>query len=181
MTPTPPRFHRWVDPASRRWTGAPQVIDASESERAELARWLDIPGLHSLHADLEVVRTSAEAAKVSGSFRAEAELVCGVSLENFVEVVTGTIVREFRKPHAADLPGAAESAEIEIDLDAEEPGEWRQQGIDLGTMLAEELSLALPDFPRKPGAELEDLPEAEAEPEPENPFDVLARLKDPKG
>lgn len=176
-----PKFHRWVDPAGRKSSGAQQTIEANDAERIELARWLDVPAIHRLHADLEVVRTGSESAEVRGSFAAEAELVCGVSLESFVQPVTGSFVREFRKAHGRQVPEPAESAEVEIDLDADEPGEWRQQGIDLGLMLAEELSLALPDFPRKPGAELEETPETASEPERENPFEALSRLKDKNG
>ena len=64
-----------------------------------------------------------------------------------------------------------------VNLDTEEPGEWRPQGIDLGALLAEELSLAMPDFPRKPDAELEGAPDEAPADEKPNPFAALAKLK----
>lgn len=171
------KFHRWIDPAARGAVTSRHKVEASEAERAALARWLDIPAVGSLTADLTVERVSANEAAVSGSFEAAVDLVCGISLDVFAERLSGPISGRFRKPdgHAARRePEAGE--EIVIDLDTEEPGEWRPQGIDLGALVAEELSLALPEFPRKPGAAL-DLSEAPAVEEKPNPFAALARLK----
>lgn len=171
------RFHRWVDPAERG-ADRKQAVEANEGERANLAAWLDIPAVHSFHADLLVTRTGTESAEVTGDFQAEVELICGVSLDPFPQRISGTVKQEFRKPHAtAHRDAVAQSGDVEIDLEQDEPGEWRPQGIDLGAMLAEELSLALPDFPRKPGAELEDLPDAGKAEDKPNPFAALARLK----
>lgn len=179
MTSQGPAFHRWIDPAGR---GAPQgrhAVTASEEERAGLARWLDIPGLPALAADLEVRRTAASEAMVSGTIRADVELVCGVSLETFQQPLEIPVAATFRRPpaHAPKEPDSA-SAAPEIDLDAEEPREWTHHGIDLGALIAEEISLALPDFPRKPGAEMpEDAARASEDPPP-NPFAVLKGLAD---
>jgi uncharacterized metal-binding protein YceD (DUF177 family) len=57
------------------------------------------------------------------------------------------------------------------------------EGLDLGEVAAEELSLALDPYPRKPGARLEKSRYGESEEEAEkgrNPFAVLAGLKDRK-
>lgn len=176
------KFNRWIDPAGRRAPGVVHAIDATQTEREQLARWLDIPAVGRLHADLVLMRSGAEFVTVTGSFQADVDLVCGISLETFGETISGEITREFRKPHTISTrEELGESAEVVVDLNTEEPGEWRPQGIDLGAMLAEELSLALPDFPRKPGSELEEIEEKEAEEPPPNPFAALTRLKDTEG
>jgi uncharacterized metal-binding protein YceD (DUF177 family) len=172
-------FHRWIDPAGR---GAPQGAHAfttTDAERALIAQWLDIPSVQALTAELTLQRTGASEAAVRGTIHAKAELICGVSLEPFIETLDIPVEAAFRRPPAHGLD-AAESAsgDPEINLDEDEPREWTHHGIDLGALVVEELSLALPDFPRKPGAELPgDLTDPADEPPP-NPFAVLKGLAD---
>jgi len=169
-------FHRWVNPAGRSAPGTYE-IEASEADRASVARWLDIPGIRRLSASLRLRRESADAVEVTGSFTADVDLVCGVTLETFPQKLGGEIEATFRKDAAA--PEAVLGADVEISLDSEEPRPWTVQGVDLGALLAEELSLAMPDFPRKPGVDLsrvEGAPQDELRP---NPFAVLAKLPRP--
>lgn len=166
-------FHRWINPAGRAAPSSYQ-IEASEAERASLAAWLRIPAVRALHADLRLHRESADAVAAAGTFRADVDLVCGVTLETFSETLTGSIDATFSKDIGA--PPVTAEEEVEINLDTEESRPWTAQGVDLGAMLAEELSLALPDFPRKPGAELPADKVATPEQERPNPFAVLAKL-----
>ncbi|BCW89118.1 hypothetical protein sos41_22730 [Alphaproteobacteria bacterium SO-S41] len=179
MTNDDPKFHRWVDPAGRGAVKSHHKVEAAPAELLTLAAWLGIPRVFALRADLEVERVSSSEVAVSGTFFADVELTCGVSLEDFRQKLDGPVSGRFRKPDGrAPKHEAEEAAEIVIDLDTEEPGEWRPQGVDLGGLIAEELSLALPEFPRKPDATL-DLTEAAAPDEKPNPFAVLTRLKTP--
>lgn len=177
MTPDGPEFHRWIDPAGR---GAPQgvhTVTSSPEERAAIAAWLDVPSVPALTASLTIHRTGAGEAVVSGAIRAEVELICGVSLDPFVQAFEIPVEATFRraKAHETDAVDSA-SSDPEVDLDADEPREWTHHGIDLGALVAEELSLALPDFPRKPGAELPADPIDPADEPPPNPFAVLKGL-----
>lgn len=169
-------FHRWIAPADKGAVRSVHRIEASEAERATLAEWLDIPAVNALTAELTVTRAGTDSAKVAGSFRADLTLTCGVSLDPFEQRIDGEIEHEFRRPDAVSRAGR-EDGEVVVNLDTEEPGEWRPQGIDLGALLAEELSLALPDFPRKPDAELEGAPDEVPADEKPNPFAALAKLK----
>ncbi len=183
MTITDPRFHRWIDPAERGAVRSRHKIEATPEECARLAAWLDLPSVARFDADLMVERISAEEAAVSGTFEADVELVCGVSLEPFRQVLSGPVSGRFRKP-AGRAPSREEESggDVVVDLDTEEPGEWRPQGIDIGALAAEELSLAVPDFPRKPDAVLEPPPGGEGgTDEKPNPFAVLAQLKEQSG
>ncbi len=174
-------FHRWVDPAEKGGITSERRIEATEAERAALADWLDIPGVSRLTASLKLVREDRDVTRVSGSYAADLQLVCGVSLETFAAPLKGDVEAVYRRAASGTAPHRREKAEIdeiEIDLDEDEPGEWTAQGIDLGALLAAELSLAVPDFPRKPGAEVELPDDLAAAAEKENPFAALARLKD---
>jgi uncharacterized metal-binding protein YceD (DUF177 family) len=181
MTIDDPKFHRWVDPSGRGAVKSHHKLEATAAELPALAAWLAIPAVFSLTATLEVERTSAEEVAVSGTFAAEVELMCGVSLEPFRQSVGGPVSGRFRKPDGRSPRREEEqAAEIVVDLETEEPGEWRPQGIDIGALVAEELSLALPEFPRRPDAVL-DFAEPPEEDEKPNPFAVLSRLKTPPG
>ena len=103
-------FHRWINPASRS-APASHEIDASERERASLAGWLGIPAVRALHADLRLSRESADAVAVAGTFKADVDLICGVTLETFGETLTGTIDVVFSKD-AGLAPGAAGEAGV---------------------------------------------------------------------
>lgn len=176
------RFHRWIDPAARGATKSGHQVEADADELRSLAAWLDIPSVDSLKASILLTRHGTDAVKATGKWAARTQLMCGVSLEPFPQVFAGEIDLEFRKPGSVSRDQPVAGGEIEISLEADEPGEWRPQGVDLGALLAEELSLALPDFPRKPDVtlddEVEDLPHEEAKP---NPFAVLQQLKPPSG
>jgi uncharacterized metal-binding protein YceD (DUF177 family) len=180
MTPEGHDFHRWIDPAAGR--GAPQgahTLTASEPERAAIAKWLDVPSVPVLSAQMTLERAGAKEAFVSGTIKADVELVCGVSLEPFVQSFTIPVTASFRRTatHPQPQPDSTSSAP-ELDIDADEPREWLQSGIDLGALVAEELSLALPDFPRKPGAELPAGLTDPADEPPPNPFAILKGLAD---
>lgn len=179
MTTPDPDFHRWVDPAGRGAPHGSYALTTSEEERAAVARWLDVPSVRTLDARLEIRRSGSVEAEVSGKIRAEVELICGVSLDPFIQVLDVPVEASFRKaPTATGKLTDSDGTEAEIDLDTDEPRPWTQHGIDLGSLIVEELSLALPDFPRKPGAELPvELPE-EVEDKPPNPFAVLKGLTD---
>jgi uncharacterized metal-binding protein YceD (DUF177 family) len=178
MTGQDHNFRRMVNPAGRSAPGS-YDIEANEAERQSLARWLDIPAVNSLTATLRLSREAGDAVTVLGTFKARVDLVCGVTLENFAEAVTGDVEAVFRKD-AAVLPPVAD-ADVEINLETDEPRPWTVHGVDLGALLAEELSLALPDFPRKPEADLTVVEGAPAEEPRPNPFAVLARLPRTEG
>lgn len=177
MTAPEPEFHRWIDPAGR---GAPQAghdVTTTEAERAAIARWLDVPSVKALTAALDIRRSGSSEAEVTGAIKAEVELICGVSLDPFVQSFDIPVEATFRRAPAVSAREADSAAgEMAFDLEADEPRPWTQHGIDLGALIAEELSLTLPDFPRKPGAELPvELPET-ADDKPPNPFAVLKGL-----
>ena len=167
MTAPIPEFSRLVPVARLGAEPFRQDIEATESERAALARRFDLVALDRLAATVELVRRGDEAILLSADYQADFAQSCVVTLDP----VPGSISDTFQL-----LYGPPELASDDPEEAALEPlaSDW----IDIGEAVAQEFSLALPPFPRRPGANVE----APAEPQhPRGPFDKLARLLDPKG
>ena len=140
---------------------------------AAIAKFLDVPGISDLRANLSV-RAWLDGAEITGRFSAVVTQVCGVSLEEFEQKVVGRLdVRAVPSgsPHAID---EAVASDVEFDSEAADPPDVLDgQTLDLAVYLVEQLALELDPFPRKPGVEFQP-------PEPEtdtSPFAVLRQLK----
>jgi uncharacterized metal-binding protein YceD (DUF177 family) len=144
-----------------------QRIEATAEEREKLSRRFDLVRLSRLAAEVELRRQSPEVILLEARFEAEFEQCCAVTLEP----VGGAVADRFSLIYG---PGAGEGEEIV--LGGDEPAFEPLAGdvIDIGEAVAQELSLALPAFPRHPDAALEGV----APDEPlDGPFAVLARLR----
>lgn len=153
-------------------------ISASAQECTSLAAWLEVPAVKSLEAGIDLRLWQRDGLAIEGSGKATVTLLCGVSGEPFDEVLPLSFLR-----HYAAVPTHAARGEIDLspddtDSDAEE---LPQGSIDLGAILAEELSLAVPAWPRKPDAvfatgEEEAKPPLTEEPKKPSPFNALKDL-----
>jgi hypothetical protein len=146
-----------------------------EAERAAAAKQLGVVSLPALTAEV-TVKPWLDGVAIEGRFSAVVEQVCGVSLNNFEQVVEGEIAARAvppGSPHAA----SAEGGEVELDPDAEDPPDvLAGDTIDVAAYVLEHLALELDPFPRKPGASFEYTPpEAET-----SPFAALKKLQNPK-
>ena len=148
-----------------------QRIEATAEECEKLARRFELLALRRLTAEVEVRRQSAELILLQAKFEAEFDQACAVTLEP----VHGTVAEAFSLLYS---PPAGDDAEIVLGVDEPAFEPLDGQEIDIGEAVAQELSLALPVFPRHPDAVLEDM--AAAEPL-EGPFGALARLRTEKG
>jgi uncharacterized metal-binding protein YceD (DUF177 family) len=161
-----PEFSRLV-PAARLGTEPfRQDIEASEMERALLASRLDLVALDRLTARCELVRLGKETFALHASFDADFVQSCVVTLDP----VSGSASEEFTliygPPEAEEEIGGS----IEDDV-AFEP--LTGTAIDIGEAVSQQVALALPPFPRTPGASVE----AEMPPEEESgAFAALSRL-----
>ncbi|MBV8506114.1 MAG: DUF177 domain-containing protein [Alphaproteobacteria bacterium] len=144
-----------------------QRIEASAEEREKLSRRLELISLHRLVAEVELRRQSPEVILLEAEFAAEFEQCCAVTLEP----VRGTVADRFSLVY-----GPAPAEEKEIALTTDEPAFEPLDGnsIDIGEAVAQELSLALPIFPRDPEARIDQ--SAMAEPL-QGPFATLARMR----
>jgi uncharacterized metal-binding protein YceD (DUF177 family) len=167
MSPPAPEFSRLVPLAQLSTRPFRQRIEATVEERERLSRRFDLISLDRLEADVELRRQTPEVVLLDAEFAAEFEQCCAVTLEP----VRGTVSDRFSLVY-----GPAPEAEQEIALASEEPAFEPLDGnsIDIGEAVAQELSLALPIFPRDPEARTDQA--AMAEPL-EGPFAMLARVR----
>ncbi|TNE31134.1 MAG: DUF177 domain-containing protein [Alphaproteobacteria bacterium] len=149
------------------------VINATERDCAELAARLRIPSLADVQAKLVLKRAGKHLIKLSGTLSCEAVQECVVTLEP-VKTVIDT---EF------DITFSEEEQELAEDMVmpdlALEPVE--DGVIDLGEIVAQQISIALPDYPRAEGVAFEghiEAPEALLPPEQRTsrPFATLLQV-----
>lgn len=155
--------------------GSEVTVEATEEERAALARDLDLPAIKALTARLRVTGTPARV-HVKGRLSASVVQTCVVTLDPFESELDEEVEVTFRAPSAGAK--AFDSAEeIEADLDA--PDELVGDRIDLGAITAEFLALGLDPHPRKPGVAFDEgaAGGGAGEGEGDSPFAALAGLR----
>jgi uncharacterized metal-binding protein YceD (DUF177 family) len=155
-------------------------FEANEKERAALAKRFDLVELNSLRGTAKIKPWRRVGLALEAHFTAELVQSCVVTLEPVPEKLDETFTLHFL-PEAMIAPATPGSErEIVVDVDGEEPPEALENGrIDVGEAVAEQLSLAMDPYPKKPGVAFEppvDAPDDAAE-RPANPFAALEKLK----
>ena len=165
MSADRPEFSRIVPLAQLGTEPFRQEIAATEAERDALARRFGLLALDRLMAEVELLRQGQDTILLRASFEAAFAQECVVTLEP----VDGAMVASFALRYGP-LEHASEDG-----VDEEEAFEpLVNDFIDIGEAVAQEFSLALPSFPRSPGAVVEiGEPQADV-----GPFAVLSRLAD---
>ncbi len=169
--------------------------EASAEECAALARRFGITALRKLVAEAVLRRKGrSDLIRLEGRLSAEVEQPCVATLEPVIEGVEESFELRFTLDpvKAAGESAAAGAADVVIDPEADDPPELvGPKGIDVGEVIAQQLSVAINPYPRLPDAVLEEEvlsagpdsaqaegAEAEVEgPAKENPFAVLKLLK----
>lgn len=153
----------------RRLRGEERIaVEATAEERAALAEELDLLSLDSLTAEVTVKPWRIDGVMVAGTVQGTVSQACVVTLEPVTSAVEETFEVRLH-------PDAAESADVEVDPDAEDPPERLEGGtVDIGAIVLEHFALGIDPYPRAPGAAWEP-DEVEEEP---SPFAALAALKD---
>jgi uncharacterized metal-binding protein YceD (DUF177 family) len=167
MNTSTPEFSRLVPLARLGSEPFRQQIEATAEERERLARRFGLVSLDRLTATVALHRESGGLVRLDADFAAEFTQECVVTLEP----VSGNTAQSFTLVY-----GPAEEGAGEIELDAEAPAfePLTGEAIDIGEAVAQELSLALPEFPRDPDALLDPAAAAEA---PGGLFAALAKLR----
>lgn len=164
--------------------GTPAVrrIEAKPEERAALARRLGLPDVAALTAELTLTRLAGGFVRVEGSLSATLTQTCVVTLDPFEATVEDTFSALYAP--ADRIP----EGDVMVDPDGDLPEPLDGTRIDLGELVAQQLSLALDPYPKAPGVVFEGASAGEpdepddAGPEPDaarNPFAVLAKLGRP--
>jgi uncharacterized metal-binding protein YceD (DUF177 family) len=163
-------------------------IAASDSERAALVKRFGFLGLPSFAARVTVDRRPGGRVVVEGRLRGKIVHACILTLDP----VTQDLDETFRIVFKQDLTEERdpESGEALVSPQADAPEPLSGNMLDVGEIVAEQLSLAADPYPRRPGAKLEDvLPKPRRDGRPgrqeqrRHPFAGLAALRDkpPRG
>lgn len=156
----------------------PTEIDLTPdvAARDRIAASLDLLDLPVLRLTGQLAAAPADAWQFEGRLTATAVQPCGITLAP-VTTQIDEAVRRVWSPHVTDTSDLP--VEIEMGDDETEPLESE---IDIGAMLLEALTLALPAFPRAPGAKLDDSAGEAAQPDKtRRPFAGLADLLNDDG
>ena len=143
-----PEFSRLVALAQLGTEPFRQDISASETERAALARRFDLVALDRLCATVELVRRGRDRFALHAAFDAEFVQNCVVTLDPVEGAASGEFTLIYGPPEAEEEIGGS----VEDDV-AFEP--IVGTAIDVGEAVSQEVALALPLFPRVPGASVE--------------------------
>jgi uncharacterized metal-binding protein YceD (DUF177 family) len=143
-------------------------IEADEASRAALAARFEIPAISVLHGRFTLAHAQGGVITGTLALKARVTLTCVVTLEAFETKLAETAQLRF-------VPGPAPEELDPETLDGPDEIEFDGETIDLGEVLAEQLALALPPYPRKPGAALP----AAASDETAHPFAALLAFKKP--
>ena len=167
-------FSRRLAPEHIPAEGTSVHLAASPVECALLARRFELVDLTRLEGDAQIVPVAGTSTiHVTGHLSADVVQTCVVTLEP----VPALVEADFDRLFSSDLPYEAEE-EVEIDPESEAPEPIAGGTLDLGEILAEELSLAMEPYPRSPDADrLLAEREAEASGGQRSPFTALDSLR----
>jgi uncharacterized metal-binding protein YceD (DUF177 family) len=168
---TKPEFPRAIRAARIPAEGLTERLEASERERAALARRFGILGIEGFTAEVELRPEPGGTVRATGRLAADVTQSCVVTREPVAQRVEEAVELRF-------LPDGDEPGD-----DPEGPDELPMSGgvLDLGEALAEQLALALDPYPRALRAELPaevQAPDGESAP---HPFAALGALRRPGG
>lgn len=154
-----------------------QTIAATQAEKDNVARLLDLVRLDALTMDYRLRQGAGGRIRLSGRLKAQLAQTCVVSLEPLEAVIDVPVETEF---WPADLIE-------ELEKKSEDTGQadvldWpyamTDGTIDLGPILYETLATSLDPYPKRPGASFHWSQEgSEPEPRESGPFAALAKLK----
>jgi uncharacterized metal-binding protein YceD (DUF177 family) len=135
--------------------GAALDIVASDSERSALAKRFGFLGLPAFSARVTVDRGPGGQVVVEGRLRGRIVQACVLTLDPVVQELDDTFRIVFKKDHLDDRD--PESGEAVLNAQADAPEPLSGNLLDVGEIVAEQLSLAADPYPRRAGAKLEDV------------------------
>src|SRR6478736_6742576 len=148
-------IERIVDLDRMGRAGTALDIVASESECAALAKRFGFLGLHGFSARVTVDLQPGGQVIVEGRLRGKIVQACVLSLEPVTQDLDDTFRIVFKENLAEERD--PESGEALVSAQAEAPEPLPGNLLDVGEIVAEQLSLAAEPYPRKPGVTLEDV------------------------
>ena len=129
-------------------------ITASDGERAALAKRFGFIGLPVFSARVTVDRRPGQVI-VEGRLRGTIVQACILTLDPVTQELDDTFRIVFRQDLTEERDPESGEALLSAQADAPEPLSGNM--LDVGEIVAEQLSLAADPYPRRPGARLEDV------------------------
>ena len=168
-----PEFSRLIAVQRLGAKPAHHRIAAEEAERAALARRFGLLALDRLEAEVTLSREPGAGIRLDATLEAELVQACVVTLEPVLAALSDRFTMILR-------PGIDEDEADRLTFETDEdivfealPGD----AIDIGEIVAQQLSLVMDPFPKLDGAALEAEPDAEPPPvEGRHPFAALGSL-----
>jgi uncharacterized metal-binding protein YceD (DUF177 family) len=180
-------IERIVDLERMGPNGTALEISASDSERAALAKRFGFLSLPVFSARVTVDRRPGGQVVVEGRLRGRIVQACILTLDPVTQDLDEAFRIVFKQDLAEERDPESGEALVSAQTDAPEPLAGSQ--LDVGEIVAEQLSLAAHPYPRKQGVKLEDvLPRPRKDgrhgrqEQRRHPFAGLAALRDkPRG
>ncbi|HEY6982331.1 DUF177 domain-containing protein [Reyranella sp.] len=148
-------LERVVDLDRMGLSGAALDIVASDSERAALVRRFGFLGLPAFSARATVDRKPGGQIVVEGRLRGKVVQACILTLDPVSQDLDETFRIVFKQDLTEERDPESGEAIIGAQVDAPEPLSGNM--LDVGEIVAEQLSLAADPYPRRPGVKLEDV------------------------
>jgi uncharacterized metal-binding protein YceD (DUF177 family) len=148
-------LERIVDVDRMGPSGTALEIAASESERAALAKRFGFLGLPAFSARVTVDLRPGRQVVVEGRLRGRIVQACILSLDPVTQDLDDTFRVVFKQDLSEERD--PESGEALVNAQADAPEPLPGNLLDVGEIVAEQLSLAADPYPRKPGVKLEDV------------------------
>jgi len=148
-------IERMIDLDRMGPSGAALEIVASDSERTALVKRFGFLGLPAFSARVTVDRRPGGQVVVEGRLRGRIVQACILTLDPVAQDLDETFRIVFKQDLAEERDPESGEALIAAHADAPEPLSGNM--LDVGEIVAEQLSLAADPYPRRPGAKLEDV------------------------
>jgi uncharacterized metal-binding protein YceD (DUF177 family) len=148
-------IERIVDLDRMGTKGTALEIVASESERAALAKRFGFLALPAFSARITVDRRPGGQVVVEGRLRGKIVQACVLSLEPVAQELDDVFRLVFKENLAEERD--PESGEAVLNAQADAPESLAGNMLDVGEIVAEQLSLTAEPYPRRPGVKLEDV------------------------
>ncbi len=148
-------IQRMIDLDRMGPSGAALDIVASDSERAALVKRFGFLGLPAFSARVTVDRQPGGQVVVEGRLRGKIVQACILTLDPVTQDLDETFRIVFKQDLTEDRDPESGEALIGAQTDSPEPLSGNM--LDVGEIVAEQLSLAADPYPRRPGAKLEDV------------------------
>jgi uncharacterized metal-binding protein YceD (DUF177 family) len=176
-SPDNPEFARVLQPARLRDAADFSFdIAPTEQEAKALAALLEARSVRKMRFAGKLRPLDNDGWQLDGQLGATVVQTCVVTLDPVTTRVDQPVHRTWL-PQTAPLP-----QELVLTADDDDEIEPLGERLDLGLVAIEALALALPSYPRAPGAAVPEVDDADVDEDPpEKPFAALASLRDRLG